>query len=310
MRIKVLIISTNAIGDTYLSLSAISYLNLLEKDVTVDVLTTPNSLFLLNSSQINKVILEKRTIFSVFRTLKIIRRQKYDYSFSFFPGIVNSLFLMLSKSYNKGGYLNLFKQNEWFDKNQRGFIKSKNRIKIINWSKDSNFIFRIKSVIDPLFNLNYSLLKYSFPGIPDYKEGDFIVLHPFSKREFKSLSKLQVSSIISYFKKNFPYPIYIIGDNKINVIENEDVSIIPYPEIEQLVKLVNCKLFISVDSFPIHLADAYNTKFIGLFSATTVESVLINNKKGIQFDSFALQSITSAELIESISEKIYQLKYF
>ncbi len=310
MQLKVLIISTNAIGDTYLSLSAISYLKLLEIDFSVDVLTTSNSIFLLNSSQINKVILEKRTIFSVFRTLQIIRKQKYDYSFSFFPGIVNSIFLMLSKSVNKGGFINLFKRNEWFDKNQRGFISSKNRIKIINWSKDSNFIFRIKNIIDALFYSNHSLLKYSFPEIPSYKEGDFIVLHPFSMREFKSLSKVQVLSIISYLKKNFFYPIYIIGDNKINVFENEDVSLIPFPEIEQLVKLVNCKLFISVDSFPIHLADAYNTKFIGLFSATTVESALINNKKGIQFESFELQSITSAELIESISEKIYQLKYF
>jgi len=282
----------------------------LEKNISVDILTTANSLFLLNFQQINKVILEKRTLFSVFKTLLIIRKQKYDYTFSFFPGVINSIFLLFAKSYNKGGYINLFKRNEWFDKNQRGFIGCKNRIKIINWSKDSNFVFRIKNIIDPLFNSNQSLLKYSFPEIQDYKGGDFIVLHPFSMRKFKSLSKIQVLSIIRYLNKNFPYPIFVIGDNKINAIENESISIVLYPEIEQLVKLINCKLFISVDSFPIHLADAYNTKFIGLFSATKIGSVLINTNKGIQFDSFELQSITSEVLLKLISEKIYQLNYF
>ena len=97
MRLKVLIISTNAIGDTYLSLSAVTYLNLLEKNISVDILTTANSLFLLNFQQINKVILEKRTLFSVFKTLLIIRKQKYDYTFSFFPGVINSIFLLFAK---------------------------------------------------------------------------------------------------------------------------------------------------------------------------------------------------------------------
>ena len=90
-----------------------------------------------------------------------------------------------------------------------------------------------------------------------------------------------------------------------------NIKIIESPVIENLINVIKyAKLFIAVDSFPIHLADSYNTSFIGIFGPTKASSVLVNHYKSIQFEVDTLQRISNENLLKEIKEKIKLEKIF
>ena len=91
----------------------------------------------------------------------------------------------------------------------------------------------------------------------------------------------------------------------LNSLSSNEIKILVNPAISDLVNvIINAKLFIGVDSFPIHLADAYNSSFLGIFGPTNSFSVLINHNKSIQFKTNSLENIANQELLEVIKNKI------
>jgi ADP-heptose:LPS heptosyltransferase len=73
------------------------------------------------------------------------------------------------------------------------------------------------------------------------------------------------------------------------------------PPFHELVSIIStCSMFIGVDSYPLHIADAYNTNFVGIFGPTNPHSVLVNDKKNIRFEVKSLQSIDSEILVNRI----------
>ena len=128
---KILVVPTNAIGDTYLSMSAIPYIQEEMVDAEIDFLVSPNSKFLFSDENVNNVFTINKSLFAIIKLGIQIKKKKYDYIFSFFPGIVNSFFFTIVKSKNKGGFVNYLRRTEWFDKDQTGIIihgSQKNKI--------------------------------------------------------------------------------------------------------------------------------------------------------------------------------------
>lgn len=302
---KILIISTNAIGDTYLSMSAIPILKEKIEKVQIDFIIEEHSLFLFNNEKLGHIYLVNRDFSEVLRKLRIIRKIKYDYVFSFFPGVVNTFFFFGVRAKFKGGFPNIIRRTEWANRNQRGIVCYDRKIKIFKWRKEENYLDRIKIVLNN-FNLKLNKLQKYNLGYREISEifRNTIILHPFSRYVDRSLSLKQIDAIIDYFIQNGDVNFIIIGDEKIqkiNEMPKKKIEIKVKPPINELINLVHCKLFISVDSFPLHIADAYNTNFVGLFSNTNSRSVLINSEKAINFKNVAISEIPSEKIISELN---------
>ncbi len=303
---KILIISTNAIGDTYLSMSVIPALKEKIKEVQIDFIIEEHSLFLFKNEKLGNIYLVNRNLNESFGKLRNIRKIKYDYVFSFFPGVLNTFFFFGVRAKYKGGFPNIIRRTEWANRNQRGIVFDNRKIKFVNWSKDKNFLNRIIIILNN-FNFGLSnLQKYNLDGGEiSGTVNNTIVLHPFSRYDNKSLSLKQIEAIIDFFIQNGDVNFIIVGDEKILKIDKmpgKKVEIKVKPPIDDLINLVHCKLFISVDSFPLHIADAYNTNFLGIFSTTEPRSVLINFNKAIVFNAKALSEIPAENIISKIEQ--------
>ena len=104
------------------------------------------------------------------------------------------------------------------------------------------------------------------------------ILFCFSSRiANKSLSPDTATKIINYFLENENGSIHIIDtENKLlNFNSHQKLIVYKALNLKDLLELVmRCNAFIGVDSFPIHIADAYGAKIIGLFAPTNPASVL------------------------------------
>jgi ADP-heptose:LPS heptosyltransferase len=300
---KVLIISTNAIGDTYLSMSAIPYLEKYHHNVEISFLITENSRFLFEYNNVQNILVIKKNISEIFKTLININKKNIDYVFSFFPGIVNSFFLKFANAPNKGGYVNYIRRGQWHNKNQKGFIFYNNSRKNVCWLKNENYILRIGKILNQFRFSPKKIEKYKFNINVKIKDNKRLLLHLFSSDSERSLSFEQVKSIINFFSKKHFDKITIVGDEKILFFRDKlpkKVDFIVRPSVKKLVELIVNSLFISVDSFPLHVADAYNSNFIGLFSNTNPQSVLLNSEKSILFNEEELPNVSRNDFEKKI----------
>jgi len=299
---KILIISTNAIGDTYLSMSAIPYLRKAFSQVEISFVVQRNSEFLFADGSVENIYSIEKNEKDILSLLARLRKIRYDFVFSFFPGIVNSFFLKFLKAENKGGYLNFIKKNEWFDKNQYAtIVKARKREKVL-WKKETNFLYRIGNVLNSFDIADRSeVVKYKFDIEIKSEPCRNVVIHPFSKRVAKSLSVEQVQAVVNYLQ-NRNMNCTIVGDEKLVELKKElsEVEFLIKPSVTSLLeKIVGCK-FITVDAFPLHIADAYNSDFLGLFSNTNPQAVLMNFEKAVRFNTESLNAVPSDELLSSV----------
>ncbi len=303
---KILIISTNAIGDTYLSMAAIPVLKENLNNIVVDFVIEEHSAFLFQHEKTRKLIIVKRSVADLFPKMIQMRKEKYDYVFSFFPGVVNTFFLFGVRAKYKGGFPNIIKRTEWANRNQRGVVFDNRKIKFVYWRKEENYLDRMIIILN---NFNFGLSVLQKYNLDDREISEIfnntVVLHPFSRYADRSLSLNQIEAIIDFFIQHGDVNFIIVGDEKILKINNmpgKKVEIKVKPPIDELVSLVHSKLFISVDSFPLHIADAYNTNFLGIFSTTKPRSVLVNFNKAIVFDAKELSEISAENIISKIEQ--------
>ena len=94
-----LIISTNAIGDSYLSLSAIdSIKSTFPRSKIYFVINYKSNIISYAIPASEVFILKSKSVFSVINLLIKIWKIQFDYSLTFFPGRINSLLLLLSRA--------------------------------------------------------------------------------------------------------------------------------------------------------------------------------------------------------------------
>lgn len=306
---KILIISTNALGDTYLSASAIQCVKNNLQNAEIHFVTTSESEFILASLKNATIHIINKNIVSIIFVLSKIFKYRFEYVFTFFPGVVNTLFYSIARSKYKAGYTNYFRVNDWYSKNHQITIK-KLRHKKDAWKPNDNYLDRIKYVLNAVgFNAN-SLSKKIFDE-PESKNPDYvdkIILHVFSREVPRALTTILIKRLCEYITLKYDKKIILIGVAKeIDVelayyIEKSQIKFLGNLSLNELVKTIySSQLFIGVDSFPLHVADSYNINFIGLFSCTNPSSVLINYNKAIVFNSNSFTEISEEEFSQTIS---------
>ncbi|MCB0749379.1 MAG: glycosyltransferase family 9 protein [Ignavibacteriae bacterium] len=312
---RILIISTNAIGDTYLSMSAVKIIKSKFPHSQITFFISNNSKFLFFNNYVEDIVAIKKNIFQLIQVVLInrIKNKKAEYAFSFFPGIFNSLLLIGLQSKIKLGFLSFNKKPDWFSRIHK--LYSKNSIEKLNpifWNPQNNYLDLIRFSL----NKNFDISNLTKPKLSNanFIFSNKILIHFSSSEVDRTLTLNQLEILIVLLKKKYSAEIIIIGDKK-DFIENirklskyRNVEFIGNPSIEELITLIHCRLFFAVDSFPLHFADAYNTNFVGLFSKTFPDSVLINKNKSIKFDVNDFRNLDNETFETKI--RVYLLKIF
>lgn len=314
---KILIISTNAIGDAYLSMSAIE---LLENEYgNVDfTFIFPKSTRELNISKDTnyKILYASKSIVNFVLILTELFFHKYDFAFSFFPGRYNTFLLKLSKSKNKGGYFNYKKIERWDNQILIPTIYRQGEFEAAaKWSDSKNYLELIGNILRCF--VPEVTVKKCKPFISDkvIYNSDTIIIHGISRNSDRSFTIAQFNTIVKFLDELSIKNIYILGSKKDNerIKENLNYSNVSYLSdlsLEKLVMQLSTSFLIATDSFPLHIADAYNTNFIGLFTSTKPEAVLTNVKKSIILKKDSFSEISVQEFEEELNKiKQYFLEH-
>lgn len=304
-----MLISTNAIGDTYIACSAFLPLKELYPDSKIDIVALESSQFFLKKIGFDKLFLLKEKSYSeVVKYLRKVRKNKYDLVFNFFPGQVNSFFFQFSSAGNKAGFRNLKKIKDWHDEDDSVVtIPSKSDSKFV-WKKTDNFLKRIQLTLKAAGVEISELKKPFFETRSTFEKKYDIILHPFSSDERKSIPHQKILEILTELSEKLLKKICLIGSaDEIKSFKSFDsnlkITSIEFPEIEETISIMrNAYLFIGVDSFPLHIADAHSIKTLGVFTCTDENSVLQNMENKFIFRIKDMGKFKSSDLIDFMSK--------
>lgn len=310
---KILIISANALGDTYLSASAIEPLKKNNQPFEIHFMAPLSSDFFLSFLPINKIFyLNEKKIIDVLKLLFKIRRIGYDVVFLFFPGLVNTLFFYFSKSRLRIGFPNFIKKNRWDNSSQEMKINRNNSNRFV-WQPRMNYLARVSKPLEFMDIKWHSVSKPLFNNFENNKSNisNGVAIHFKASDKQRSISDESMINLCAALFERKICDITLIGmeedfrENLLNFCKEKKISVIIKPDLNNLLNLIlNSKIFVGVDSFPLHIADAYNSRFLGIFGPTIPSSVLVNSAKSIRF-SFDRYINIDCNLLADNIEKIY-----
>lgn len=296
---KILIISLNAIGDSYLSSSVVNLDDISFLNNSYHIITLSDARFLIDEIKYEKrFYVNKKNVISIFINIFRIIFNKYDFVFSFFGGRLNTLFFLITRAKIKSGYINFKKVSDWSKKVSKLYIKG---IKVnydLFWRPEMNFMDRIKLALKP-FNIDINDLKK--PLFTDLKPNScptdekIILINYDSKIEQKRIPTFTVMKLIEYLLIMDRYKLCLIDVN--NKLEVKNITVLNKLNIDKIIYLLNKSiLFITTDSFLLHIADAYNINTLGIFYETNPESAFYNyeNKYWLKLKQ---DSVNQADLI-------------
>lgn len=306
---KVLIISTNAIGDAYLSMSAINPLEKEYGNINFTFVFPKNARELnFNKDTAYKILYTSKSIFNTILMIVILLFRKFDFAFSFFPGRYNTLLLKLCNTKNKAGYYNYKKVDRWDNKSWLPTVLVENKVlKGVEWNDSKNYFELIANVLQ-YFVTDATIKKYKpYPLENKSNRGDRIIVHGKSRTSHRSFTISQLELIINFLNDSGNKKILILGtqmDNKRieGYLNDKRVTYLSDLDLEELIEELAGSYLIAIDSFPLHVADAYNTNFIGLFVCTKPQAVLVNSHKSYNFDRNTFAEIPDAEFKAALKE--------
>ena len=313
---KVLIISVNALGDTYLSCAALKSLREKYNDPIIDFVANSNAKLFLDKFHLNRIFyLNKKSIIEVIKTFFLLREEKYDIVYNFFPGRVNSFFSLCSNSKIKSGFVNLRKLNEWHNSSQKLFLKG---INISSgkqaWNPEMNYLKRITMCLNSTgVNVNDIDKPHIHLLSPSLRNNtNDVVIHFTSNRFDRNIKNSELVKLVTELINEMNLKVSLIGAKrdfvKIGKLRtHKNIQFISEPSIEMLISiLTDTKLFIGVDSFPIHLADAYGVKTIGIFGDTNPKIVFQSMKNKFIVKKRAVKYIRSKDILEVFESAFYK----
>ncbi len=312
-RTKILIISANAMGDTYLSAAAIAPLRMRfgsQSEVHLLALTnTANARLLVDALDVDVAWdLPSKSLKNILTCYFNVFQVRYDYVFSFFPGRVNTFFLMLTRSRVKIGFPNLVKVVEWYRLQQKVYCFPKRSENLV-WREGMTYLERIGLCL-AAGNIHFTGLAKPIlntregPAVPF---SHFTMVHFTSTKNDRALNFEAQCILLSFLSKRINEPIVVLGwqgetallkqrfQSNVRVIFLEDASL---PTLVHYIVLA--RLFIAVDSFPLHVADAYGTNFIGIFGPTHPQAFQ-SCSKSVVYSSEDLSSIDGQNIIKNIT---------
>ena len=292
MSIKILLIKQTSLGDVLHMTPLLRAIKKCFSECKIDVVTDKRALGILkNNPYIDKLyVLDiyryERDMFKspcyffsvvreFFSHIKMVRKTKYDIAIDL-QGLERSvIFLYLAKAEKK------FAKGKWL------FLKS-------NYYKDINAIHGLMSFLDFIdCKSDGTGLDFFLPSDIESKfnkkisdanvqiEKDYIVMSPFSRWTTKDLPIEKAKEIISVIRKKSDIQIIISATNDYkndleNIVHGVDnaLSLAGVLDIETLAYLIkNAKGMIAVDSFPMHIASAFNIPLVALFGSTSEKRV-------------------------------------
>jgi len=239
-----------------------------------------------------------------------ISGEKYDVVLTFFPGLVNSFLFRMAKSPVKVGFVNFVPMKEWYNRPQNLSVKGV-RSPEIRWLPGMTFLERITLALSSLGIRGAEIKKARFFPAGRRFEGDEkkIVLHFKSRSPAKSLKAECLADIVRDLTLNKGFDAVLIGakddflELRSSLLTSKDCEIQTDLSLRDLVRTVlSCRLFIGIDSFPLHLADAHDSPFVGIFAPTNPSSVLEHPEKSIKFAKPLLRDVTSQEILIALQD--------
>ena len=99
---KICVVRIDKMGDMILTLPVIKGLKFANKENTIDIICSDNNLKVCkNISVINKIFLLNKKITDIWKIIRDIRKENYDYFYSFSPGWITIIVSIFSKSKHK-----------------------------------------------------------------------------------------------------------------------------------------------------------------------------------------------------------------
>ncbi|MCX7834432.1 MAG: hypothetical protein N2490_09515 [Ignavibacteria bacterium] len=293
---KILIISLNAIGDSYLSSSLLNLENISAINNSYHIVTLIDAKFIIDDFDYEKRFYIKRKNFiSILSTLIKIILNKYDFAFSFFGGRLNTLLFILCRAKFKSGYINFRKIEDWSRRKVKLFLKGIKREEDIIWEPYMNFMDRIKLALKPFGIDVKNIRKPIFQNLNYEDDGKTIIINYDSKIPGKRIAVDTVLKLIVYLSDTNKYHISLIDVN--DKVKTDKVKLFKKLSLDEILSLLShCTLFVTTDSFLLHLADAHNVKTLGVFFETNPESVFCDFKDKYWI-KLKQDSINNAELI-------------
>lgn len=263
---KIAVISLNALGDTYLSLSAFPVFREQNRKSEITLITAEQCRELAELSGADRVIYASKNLTSLIKGL-MSSRGYFNEVYNFFPGRANSVLFNFLNAERRFGFSNYQQYSEWYHLPQP--TASGKHI----WHPENNYLKRVSF---PLLEAGYApreLNKYIFP-VPIEKRqlpGKTVVLHYSSRSAERRLQNELVNEIVSGLSSGARVLYFDYGSNFYFPERGEAIS----PNLRTTLELLlSADLFISNDSFPLHLAEAYSVRTIALLGPTRPEAVL------------------------------------
>ncbi len=310
---KLLLISTNAIGDTYLSAAAIAPLREhfgAQCEIHLLALTnTANATMLADALDVDRVWrLPSKSLKNILKCYFELIRIRYDYVFSFFPGRVNTFFLMMTRSNLRTGFPNIAKVVEWYRLPQKGYCSLKTKGNFV-WRHDMTYLERVGLCLTAV-GIHYAGL--SKPLLPTTERGtspfpSFTMVHFTSTRKDRALNFNTQCTLLSFLCARANDPLVVLGWQgetrllKERFQSNTRVTFLENASLPELLHYIfSARLFIAVDSFPLHLADAHGTNYIGIFGPTHPEAFQ-SCSKSVAFSCEDLSIIDGQKIINALA---------
>jgi len=278
MRTKILIISTNAIGDTYLSAAAIAPLRAqFGSQCEIHLLALTNTSMLVDALDVDMVWrLPSKSLKNILECYFKLIRIRYDHVFSFFPGRVNTFFLMMTRARVRIGFPNVAKVVEWHKLSQKVYCSLKNNENFV-WRDGMTYLERI-GLCFAAGSIHYAglskpVLRTPAGCTPPFPS--FTMVHFTSRKKLKTLNFNAQCNLLSFLCSQTDDPLVVLGWQGETALlrqhfhSNIRITFLEDASLPTLVRyIVSARLFIAVDSFPLHVADAYGINYIGIFGPT------------------------------------------
>ena len=227
MRTKILIISANAMGDTYLSAAAIAPLRMRfgsHSEIHLLALTnTANARLLVDALDVDVAWhLPSKSLKNILNCYFDVFRVRYDYVFSFFPGRVNTFFLMLTKSRVRIGFPNLVKVVEWYRLQQKVYCSPKRKETFV-WREGMTYLERIGLCLAAgdfhYMGLGKPILRIRENTTLPFT--NFTMLHFTSTRKDRALNFEAQCALLFYLCKQINDPIVVLGwKGEVSLLKN------------------------------------------------------------------------------------------
>jgi len=303
--VNILLVSANAMGDTYLTCSAIETLKNIYPESRFGLITLKECGAFTDYLGLNNVyFIQKRGAAELFRVRNYLAVRAYDFVFSFFPGRMNSLLVMQANAENRFFYKSLTRIEDWYRSEQNVYDNSGKTETL--WNPGMNYLDRIKIIIELAAGTPAEVRKPSFslPVSKPLVNRDEVIINFDSREESRRMEKKFVLELSEYISRTFRKKVIIIDFNKrfgnktggLNFPENYD-----FPHVMN--SIVSSALFITVDSFLLHPADAYDARLLGIFGPTNPRSVLSYGKRDYVKVS-SLKNLSLEDVAGKIREKL------